>query len=368
MRLNLGFLSVLLVLPLLSIPVSAADFTARVADGLGHPVGHATVNVYWLKTVTEDDVREVSLLELVSDENGMVKGTYDETTVPSGETIWTEVSKEGYGGYSSNNLLPEYVLNREAGPADARRIAMLDEKAQIPELRELLAADFEDSGDGLETLVFAQEHRFRPALRALVTDAKIGMVAGQLLAFIGAPEDVRLVLEHAPPPAPADSFENRWAYGVASALLEPSTEKEWAFLRSSALDEYDDAWVEAGAIQALKLIASPKSLQILKEVRAARRESAEQVEDAIQYIESAPPSLADEDLAAAGKKVAQAIRIGDWKGNKEPRFNEAGDKALVDCEFIAGRDLLVYTATFHKVEGRWKLRGVRETMQAYLGE
>ena len=31
-----------------------------------------------------------------------------------------------------------------------------------------------------------------------------------------------------------------------------------------------------------------------------------------------------------------------------------------------GYDLLIHTATFHRVEGVWKLRGVRETLQAYL--
>jgi hypothetical protein len=347
------------------MPASAADFAARIVDGLGRPVAQANVNVYWLQSGSKDQVRQVNLLELVSDQNGRMKGTYDATSVPSDETLFVEVSKEGYSGYSSTDLMPEYVLRRELGPGDVRRIAALEEKARAGELRELLAADVEDSEEWIDGLVFAQEHRFRTALRALVADAKVGTAAAQLLAFIGVPEDVRLVVEQAPPPEP-DSFENRWAYGVVSALLEPTTEKEWAFLRSSALNEYDDPWLVFGAINTLKLIASPKSLQILKEVGKADRDVAEAAEQAIQYIESGPPSLSDEDLVAAGKKVAQAIRIGDWKGNKPPRFNEAGDKALVDCEFVAGRDLLVHTATFHKVEGRWKLRGVRETMQTLL--
>jgi hypothetical protein len=76
--------------------------------------------------------------------------------------------------------------------------------------------------------------------------------------------------------------------------------------------------------------------------------------------------LSDEDIVVAGKKVAQAIKIGTWQGNKPPQFNEKKDKALVACEIIAGRDLLVHTATFHKVDGKWRLRGVRETMQARL--
>ena len=71
-------------------------------------------------------------------------------------------------------------------------------------------------------------------------------------------------------------------------------------------------------------------------------------------------------MVAAGKKVAQAIKIGQWQGNEPPQFNEKKDKALVACEFIAGRDLLIHTATFHMVDGRWRLRGVRETMQALL--
>jgi hypothetical protein len=357
----------LLALLLLSapLPAAAADFVTKVVDGLGRPVANVVVDVYW--SGPENDFREVSLLHLVSNDHGIVKGTYDETTVPPDQTIMVELSKEGYSGYSSTDLMPEYVLRRELGPADVQRIAALAEKAQIDELRELLAADFEDSGEWIDGLVFVQEHRFRTALRALVTDAKVGTAAAQLLAFIGVPEDVRLVVEHAPPPEP-DSFEDRWVYGVVSSLLEPTTEKEWAFLRSAALNENDDPWLVFGAITTLKLIASPKSLQILKEAGKIDRDVAEAAEQAIQYIESGPPSLSDEDLVAAGKKAAQAIRFGDWKGNKPPRFNETGDKALVECEFVAGRDLLVHTATFHKVEGRWKLRGVRETMQALLAK
>jgi len=354
-----------LLLLLAPLPATASEFAARIVDGLGRPVAGAAVHVHWLKSES-DDVREVTLLELVSDAQGRVKGTYDEKSVPPDESIWIEMSKDGYSGFSTTDLRSEYVMGRDFGPADVRRIAMLDEKAQVQELRELLASDFDDSfEEGLEQLVFVQEHRFRSALRALLTDAQVGTAAAYLLAFIGVPEDLRLVIDHAPPPK-EDFFENRWAYGVATALLEPATEKEWAFLRSAAVNEYDDLWVDAGAIQALKLIASPRSLQILKEVRQVNRGRAELIDQAIRYIESAPPPLSGEDLAAAGERVAQAIRIGDWKGNGAPRFNETGDKALVDCKFIAGRDLLVYTATFHKVDGRWKLRGVRETMQALL--
>ena len=125
-------------------------------------------------------------------------------------------------------------------------------------------------------------------------------------------------------------------------------------------------WVDAGAVTTLKLIASPRSKQVLKDVGEKNKDRADSVQNAIKYIEAGPASLADEDLVTVGKRVAQAIKIGKWRGNKPPQFNEKKDKALVACVFMAGRDLLIHTATFHKVDGKWRLRGVRETMQALL--
>ena len=132
------------------------------------------------------------------------------------------------------------------------------------------------------------------------------------------------------------------------------------------MNDYDDLWVDAGAIRTLRLIASPKSKQVLKEVAEKNKYRADSIEAAIKYIESTPAPLSDEDIVVAGNKVAEVIKIGRWRGNDPPKFNEDKDMALVACEFIAGRDLLVHTATFHKVNGKWVLRGVRETLQALL--
>ena len=40
--------------------------------------------------------------------------------------------------------------------------------------------------------------------------------------------------------------------------------------------------------------------------------------------------------------------------------------SLVDVSFLVDRDLLVYTATFQHVGNKWRLRAIRETMQALL--
>lgn len=139
-------------------------------------------------------------------------------------------------------------------------------------------------------------------------------------------------------------------------------------MRRCALNDFDDGWVDAGAIKTLMLIGTPRSVEILKEIQEKNEFRRDDAAHALKQIESGPPPLplASTDLVEAARKTAQAIRIGNWEGNEEPRFNERGDKALIDCEFIAGRDRLIHTATFHKMGDRWMLRGVRETLQALM--
>ena len=76
--------------------------------------------------------------------------------------------------------------------------------------------------------------------------------------------------------------------------------------------------------------------------------------------------LSHPNLETAAKRVAQAIDSKTWESNKAPRYNEAGDKALIDLVFLNGRDRLTYTATFHKTGRTWTLRNVFETLQELL--
>lgn len=168
------------------------------------------------------------------------------------------------------------------------------------------------------------------------------------------------------PPTEAAGGANRWAYSVACSLLEPSTDEDWSFLRKWALSEFDDAWVDAGAIQTLKLIASPRSRGILEEARRRNSSRVRSVSQAIEYIESKPAPLVGSNLETLAERAAQALSIGKWKGNGKPQCNETGDKALVDFTFESGRDSIIYTATFHKSKAIWVLRGVRETMQMLM--
>ena len=113
------------------------------------------------------------------------------------------------------------------------------------------------------------------------------------------------------------------------------------------------------------LTASPRSVRVLQEAQQKNQRQARWIGRALDYINSNPEPLSGSDLSSLAERVAKVIKIGKWVGNGRPRFNAAGDKALIDFTFQTAMDSLGYTATFHKRDGSWILRGVRETYQAF---
>jgi len=364
---NRAFYTVLILIFLNT--VRAVEVTSRFVDGLGHPLPGVTVEVKYPKQGADGKLKEIEWLKMTSDQEGKIKVLYDETLVPTNETLWVSVKKAGYSAFSTDKVKSEYILKRQFEAGDVHRIAQLSGEKLKTELRELLAGDVKVDPKAeyrnLHELVFFHERELRSVLRDLVEDSHSGKVACSLLAFIGMPEDVRYVVKNAPLPK-RKLFEDRWAYHVACSLLEPETKEEWDFLKRCAEDTYYDRWVDAGAIRTLKMIGSEQSANLLKEAAKENPERKESIAHALTSTNIGANFIEAADLEEAGKKVAQLIKMGEWQLNTEPRYNNEKDMALIDCEFIVGRDLLVETATFHKTGDKWKLRGVRETMQALL--
>jgi hypothetical protein len=216
-------------------------------------------------------------------------------------------------------------------------------------------------------LVFYYEVELRPALKELASDSFVAVRAREFLSLIGVPEDLRYMMQLTPPLGdPEDPFKNRWRYSAATALLHPDSDDEWSFLRMCSLNEFEDRWVAAGAIQTLKLIGSPRSKEILEEVRAQDGPRSGAAAEALEYIRLNPGAPIQRDLEALAAQAAQVVKVGTWLGNSKPRYNKVGDKALVDLQFHSGFDGLTYTATFHSSDGGvWMLMGVRETLQEF---
>ena len=341
--------------------VSAEHFSATFVDGLNRPLRDVSVTVYCsLSTNTEEKV----LPDIHTGANGVAEGDFGDVSGACRETMRVSFEKKGYESLFQGGLHSRYVLRREFRTGDADALSELNGSALQDALRELLAGDFHPP-QHFSNLVFYDEARLRPALRALAREPEVTVRARDLLALIGVPDDLRFILQ-LPNPAEANGlFPERWRYAVVTSMLDPGSEIEWLLLRDCAINKFDDRWVDAGAIQTLKLIASPRSRQLLEEAQAWNQFRAKTIAKALAHIDSGPAALVDADLEELAARLAGIVAVGAWKGNDKPRYNQAGDKALIDFHFRGGGDILVYTATFHNLGGAWRLRAVRETHQAF---
>lgn len=340
-------------------------FSVQINDGLGRPVPGVTVEVFRFAKQTNGEETKLILGRAVSDETGFVSGQYDKASIPSNSTFLVSLAKAGYADITSAPQA-NFRLDKVFRSNDVATIAKLVYPRQDDALRELLAGEFDQPKTSLAEAIFAHDAEFRLGLKGLVGDQFVRRQAAEMLAYIGNPDDVRLLLGDRYTPN-GDPAVNRWADAVASALLAPTTDREWSFLKSCAMDEFGDHWVDLAGIRTLRLIASPQSLRMLQDVRGINPVHTNEIDAAVAYINSHPAPLADRDPAAAAAKTAQALGDGLWMGNEPPRYNLKRDKALVDLNLLAnGSRYRVYTATFHNDNGLWKLRGVRVTKDTLL--
>jgi hypothetical protein len=341
----------------------AKNFSTRVVDQMGMPIIGATVTVQWDRETPDGKDQTVDLVNATTDARGIAKGWYPDRMVPEDQTVTVEITRAGYTGLAQAEPRDEFVLQKLFTAKDLDQVGLLKGIEFEQKFRELLASDFD--GMDLGRRIFQKDSKFRPALLKLLDDPKLTEKAIDLLAFIAVPEDLRLII--AKDPAPKREFlKNRWAYRVASSVVEPTTDAEWEFLRKCACNDYEDGWVDAAGIQSLKFIASERSVKILEEARWKNKSRAKQIEKAIEYVRSKPPGLIDENLTRLTDRIVSLVKIGRWFANSAPLFNDMKDKACVDMVFVAGRDQLIYTATFHKEGSVWKFRGVSESMQALI--
>jgi hypothetical protein len=189
-------LAALFLLCMGSKTILAAEFSIKVVDVFGRPVADAKLCIYYgIQSALSHWNQQTCEKEFISDSHGIAKLTDDGLSYAT-----IHIFKNGYIGYMMG-LQPEYVLKRLISPADVQRVAALNGTVQIDELRELLAGDFHNPNEHLFQTVFAQEDKLRPGLRTLITDAKVWKTASHLLSYIGVPEDIKLIVEHAATPA-----------------------------------------------------------------------------------------------------------------------------------------------------------------------
>jgi hypothetical protein len=257
-------------------------------------------------------------------------------------------------------------MRKEAGREDAARALSLSGEAQQSALRALMLAEAdENSGKALDELFLEHTSQVHDSVLALTDDAHAGQPAKRLVAVLALPGDMARILPVAPKPS-TTLFDNRWIYDMVTGLVEPTTEAQWQLLERAAAGDYDDGWVDAGAIQSLRLNASARSRAILLDVAKRNSDRKKLVGRALAYIDGGATPVADAELVTAAAKAAKAIGMPGWCSNGAPRYSADRHVALIESEFFQDRDLLIYTGTYHLVGDKWRLRALRETMQALL--
>jgi hypothetical protein len=328
-------------------------------DGLGRPVPGVNVRVSWTRLDGPAKGHEVTLLSLRSDDKGNVRGTYDEKLMTGEGFQSVSMSKEGYPRDQgpTGRFLPEYRFDRVFHRADVDRVAKLDTKSRLSELREILAGSLQDAD--VESEIFVRDRAFRATLRELADDPHMGLDVLCLLASIGVPEDLAWVVPRLPSPKKDETWENRWACVIVGGLLDPTTDAEWAFLKRCATGEFEYEAVQGEAITILRLIASPRSREVLEALHVDDDDVTATIAQAIEHIKTNPPPFADRNVDKLRRRLAAELRCGKWRGNSEPLFNKERDKARIGLSFAAGTESISFTAVFHKVGEVWKLRGFR---------
>jgi hypothetical protein len=320
----------------------AADFTIQTVDGLQRPISGVQVEItcYPVGRILGVFPKHFVRLRYASDQGGLVRGTYNAKRC---EPRLASISKEGYESYWSG-FRDRYVLRKPFSAEEIERIVRLDGSDLLRELRELLAG----GGPSLDP-IFRYEARLRPALRTLALDPDVTLGARGLLSTIAVPEDLHFILQL--PPPPQDPL-GTWESSAVAVLVNPDNEEEWAFLQRCALGKFDTGRPRNMAIQTLRLTGGARSVKLLEQVpRTAPWNNT--IAEALEYIKSNPPPLTDPDLEVLAGRAATALGVGSWKLASNPRFNEAGDKALIDISLGSA----IYIATFHKIDGLWTFRG-----------
>lgn len=230
-------------------------------------------------------------------------------------------------------------------------------------LRDLARRDTKHWG---QDTLFVCERTVRPWLRELVRDPEVGGQASHELALTGVPEDVSWLVGQAPWGLP-----KRANYFLVSALLEPQSGADWAYLERQAANEEEDLWADRGAIETLEWIGTEQAAGILERARERNPFRAIPITRALGRMEQGTagkgrPPKEGADVEELARAIARYRDQQTWQGNGPVRWNVGRDKALVDLKYVIGTEGYLYTATFHRVRGKWRLRGFRETLHMYV--
>jgi hypothetical protein len=132
-------------------------------------------------------------------------------------------------------LVAIIVVSARAQAPDPQvlHIGALRGDQQRKALRAVLIAPITHAG--FYDTVFYCEAELRDSLRRLVSDRKTGIEAAYFLSLVADANDLRAIIRK---PPRSKLISDRWAYRIASSLLEAKEEEDWKFLRDCLMGKY----------------------------------------------------------------------------------------------------------------------------------
>ena len=160
----------------------------RVVDGLGRPVSGVKVS---MTSILPSKARHTEAVILTGD-----NGRYSGTIARQDGDVYVEFEKDGYCYTSFSGTNPGHedtTLYRKIRWEEVTMLPYRDDNAFDQGVRELFASEeWIEEADGKDKLLgflFTHQDQFRPALRRVVQDARVGTSARDWLDLLGDPGD-----------------------------------------------------------------------------------------------------------------------------------------------------------------------------------
>lgn len=245
-----------------------------------------------------------------------------------------------------------------------------------------LLVDRQTDDDEAISTIFELDHNAVPVLITALQERKSMTRAARILAYIGGPEERKILLEAIKNEKDREKRLELSAL-LAGALVQPLSKEEWAFLENcvqrSKRKENRNSVVSFSAALALGTNGSQAALQLLEEGGPSSAntddDSAKEIAIAIQWIKekSLGKKAAISGAGSDSEQIAATVLANAFYAERDSTqpsvektvFTKDKTRALAVVQVYHGpKNAQGYDVVLQKSEGIWKIVGIWFTWAA----
>jgi hypothetical protein len=241
-----------------------------------------------------------------------------------------------------------------------------------------ILADQKTDDDEAASRIFELGHEAVPALVAALQDGKNMTRAARSLAYVGGPEERKILLTAIKGEKDGDQRSGLSVF-LAGALVQPASKQEWSFLEACIQGNNKkkdrDPVVSFSAALALGANGSQLALQLLEKGEAAGTfantddDSVKEIATAIHWIKHKPASKGPTSpgIGSDSDQIAKTVLANAFYAEGEPNrtsiqktvFTKDKMRALASVEIYHGpKNAQGYDIVLQKSAGAWEIVGI----------